>query len=1045
MEKRQFNLLLIVIIIALLISMLCNGCAATKPKPLPANLAHYLKGYKEISYNSKNNPWKSTGIVLDEGDFVQVCVTGEVVFPSARMMTGNKDIDDSSLWLKGRVGKNGKKFKLLKPNHIGYFLAKEIEDEDDFEIGYIFDNKLSYQNELTGNLKIDILVWKKNAPEFVLSGLKELHKLYPENPRIRRLLANQKSIVAFEVLAETDFSRAGKSLKQNIAFREKDEKLHRVELYDLAKDYYRLYLMSKNNNTRKDKKSPSFFREKALETMRLALKERTFLNQLTVDDQEALFFKTFYLEASLGASGPLPMHKSLGFCYVSLAWYYGEIGLFDQSIVYFKKGADISKNEGYKHIESMCIVGLSGSNIQLGKYEEAIRQAHIIIDRYDGLLSKLIDDSIHPLNYAYSSLAYSNVMSGNFKEALVYADKLVELGGGNTSLPGMGWLTKGLVSISQDEPSRIREYYKKALEMFEMSATSLPLFVDLSQLGIAGTYIFEEKPDQALKILEGMNPVAEADWRRQALAAIAYNQMGQESKSLQHMKKGIAIIEKSWRHMGSHGNKMGAMANRSSMYDLIVTFLFEMNQYEEAFNYSEFARGRAFMDTLGNKDLKPKDTTTLAVNSRINGLRKKLIKMKGEVSLSLKNEDVREVSTTSTRDIIETEKTLEQEINRLKETNFEFMSTNMVEPLKIGDVKKMLPHDVSMISYFVSDPRMFGGMLDIDNIISYEPVVYAWVIDKGKVTGIRIPASKERLERMVRSFRAAVMEPGTNRDFILEQAEVVKKDQKEISKELYDLLISPVKNYITNKKVCIIPHNILHYLPFSALYDGSKYLVEDYAIFYSPSATVLKYCFDKSRPDKNRFFGMGNPRLEKVAYDLPFAQKEVEQISNAFTNATAFYRKDASEERFKDLAENEELIHLATHGEYKSETPLLSNLRLSSSGKEDGKLEVHEIFDLDLNPNLVVLSACQTGMGKQSAGDEITGLSRAFIYAGTPSIITTLWSVNDKSTSDLMVSFYENYKNKSKIEALQTAQLEIMKKYPQPFYWAPFCLTGDYK
>jgi len=1044
MEKRQFNPLLIFIIISLLISVLCNGCAAIKPRPLSANLAHYLKDYKKINYNVNNNSWKKTGIVLGEGDFVQVCVTGEIRSPELRASFGNKDLTDSSLWLKGRVGKNGKEFNLLKPNHTGNFLAKDIEDEDDFEIGCLFDNKSSYREFLHGNLKIDILVWKNNAPEFVLAGLEKLHKLYPENPRIRRLLANQRSVVAFEELAETDISRAVKSLKQNIAFREKREKLHRVELYDIAKDYYRLYLISKSNSTRKDKKPPSFFREKALETMRLALKEQTFLNQLTVDDQETLFFKTFYLKTYVAGIMPFPVHKSLGFCYLSLAWYFSEIGLFDQSIAYLKKGSDISKNEGYKHIESVCILGLSGTNIQLGKYEKAIRQARIIIERYDGFLYKSIKDSVNPLNFAYLCLAFGNALSGNLQEALVYADILVEIDASNTIFPSVGWLTKGLASISRNEPLRAREEFKRALEMSEMSVFSLPLFLDLNQIGIAGTYILEEKPEQALTILEGMNPVAEIDWRRQALAAVAYLQLGQEKKSLEHMKKGIGIIEKSWRHMGSQGTKMGAMKERSAMYDLIVAFLFEMNQYEEAFNYSEFARGRVFMDTLGNKDLKTKDKKTLAVNNRINDLRKNLITMKGEVSLSRRNEDVRAVCTTSTRDIIETEKALEQEINRLKETDFEFMSTIMVDPLKISDVKKMIPHDVSMVSYFIPAPSMFGGTIT-GSLLGYETVVYAWVIDKGKVTGIRIPVSKERLERMVRSFRAAVMEPGTNRDFILEHAEVVKKDQKDISKELYDLLISPVKNYITNKRVCIIPHNILHYLPFSALYDGSKYLVEDYAIFYSPSATVLKYCFDKSRPGKNRFFGMGNPKLEKVAYDLPFAQKEVEQISNTFTNATVFYRNDASEERFKDLAKNEELIHLASHGEYKSDTPMLSNLRLSPSGREDGKLEVHEIFDLDLKPNLVVLSACQTGMGKQSAGDEITGLSRAFIYAGTPSIITTLWSVNDKSTSDLMVSFYKNYKNKPKVEALQTAQLEIMKKYPQPFYWAPFSLTGDYK
>lgn len=257
----------------MLISMLCNGCAATKP--LPAKLTHYLKSYNKISYSPKNNPWMRTGIVLDEGDFVQVCVTGEITIEApSGSYSGNRF--DSGIWLKGRIGKNGKKFKLLKPNHTGYFLAKDIKDEDDFEIGYVFDNAMHYQQYYTGNLKVDILVWKKDDPEFVLAGLEELHKLYPKYPRIRRLLANQKSMVAFEVLAETDFSRAVKSLKQNIAFREKDEKLHRVELYDIAKDYYRLYLMLKNNSTRKDKKAHLFSEKKPLKPCTWHSKNKRF-------------------------------------------------------------------------------------------------------------------------------------------------------------------------------------------------------------------------------------------------------------------------------------------------------------------------------------------------------------------------------------------------------------------------------------------------------------------------------------------------------------------------------------------------------------------------------------------------------------------------------------------------------------------------------------------------------------------------------------------------------------------------------------------------
>ena len=177
------------------------------------------------------------------------------------------------------------------------------------------------------------------------------------------------------------------------------------------------------------------------------------------------------------------------------------------------------------------------------------------------------------------------------------------------------------------------------------------------------------------------------------------------------------------------------------------------------------------------------------------------------------------------------------------------------------------------------------------------------------------------------------------------------------------------------------------------------------------------------------------------------------------------------------------ILHFATHAELSKEDPLSSAILLTKAGNEDGRLEVKELFGMNLNASLVVLSGCETGLGKLSSGDELIGLSRAFIYAGTPSVVTSLWNVEDSSTAQLMASFYKNLKTMSKVEALRQAQLAMIRKdgcsdllarrgvggigklgdapsspsqHPisvpsssvstsHPYFWAPFVLVGDGK
>lgn len=152
---------------------------------------------------------------------------------------------------------------------------------------------------------------------------------------------------------------------------------------------------------------------------------------------------------------------------------------------------------------------------------------------------------------------------------------------------------------------------------------------------------------------------------------------------------------------------------------------------------------------------------------------------------------------------------------------------------------------------------------------------------------------------------------------------------------------------------------------------------------------------------------------------------------------------EATEDRFRELAPNYDVLHLACHADLNSAYPLFSALLLAPGQQQDGELDVHEIFTLDLHAYLIVLSGCQTGLGCLTNGDELVGLARAFIYAGTPSILSSLWMVEDESTAYLMQQFYEHLKYTDKAEALRQAQIAAKKKYPDLRSWASFELIGD--
>jgi CHAT domain-containing protein len=210
-----------------------------------------------------------------------------------------------------------------------------------------------------------------------------------------------------------------------------------------------------------------------------------------------------------------------------------------------------------------------------------------------------------------------------------------------------------------------------------------------------------------------------------------------------------------------------------------------------------------------------------------------------------------------------------------------------------------------------------------------------------------------------------------------------------------------------------------------------------------PSASAMKYLLSRKARKRGDILIFGNPDLGDSRYDLAFAEKEALDVAKTKSKSKVFLRKEATVGAFAKYAGSFSYIHLATHGRFDPASPLKSALLLSPEAGSNGMLTADKLYSLELDADLVTLSACETGLSKIASGDDLVGLTRGFLYAGSNSIVASLWKVDDLATSQLMTRFYRELDKTNKREALQTAQLETRKTYAHPYYWASFQLTGS--
>ncbi len=354
---------------------------------------------------------------------------------------------------------------------------------------------------------------------------------------------------------------------------------------------------------------------------------------------------------------------------------------------------------------------------------------------------------------------------------------------------------------------------------------------------------------------------------------------------------------------------------------------------------------------------------------------------------------------------------------KIKKEAPELASLISANSLPFEQITRLIPRRTALCAYHISQDYGF---------------IFTVVDGRANVKKIRV--TRKDLTEKISRFRESIL----------------KKDApatRVLSGELYSLLVRPVEKQLGSGRIIFVPDNALFYLPFSVLHNGRAYLIERYSLAYTPSMGILKFAMAKARSKDGRVLALGNPDLNNPDLALPSAQAEAQKVADRFPGSKVYVGKLATETVVRTTASQFDIIHFATHGEFSVTDPLYSSLRLAADNRNDGRLEAAEIFSLRMSPWLVTLSACRTGLGVVTAGGEIIGLNRAFIYAGAPAVVSSLWSIGDDSTAVLMGKFYNNLKSMPRDAALRAAQVDMIYggQFAEPFYWAAFYLTGDFR
>ncbi|MBD3342362.1 MAG: CHAT domain-containing protein [Candidatus Lokiarchaeota archaeon] len=696
------------------------------------------------------------------------------------------------------------------------------------------------------------------------------------------------------------------------------------------------------------------------------------------------------------------------------------LGDFKRALKHHRQALDIAVQNEDKDSEAICLMNIGRIELETHKLDSAAIHLNKALEICTNNGDK------RGQGIAYANLAYIKAQQNQFENSIALYEKSLSIAReiGNRFGEGETLNELGMLWQKVDEDAKAIEHHQKALSIGENLAA------------------------------------AKIKWEASWGLGSAFHKQGNLEKAKGFYEAAIENIEKTRWQLGLSEFKSSFFADKIEVYQKLVGLCLDLQNSQPienlgllAFHYVERAKARSLLDLLTEAKLKIASDLDPALIKR----QDKIFHTIAKIQTELRNPVISETRRQELLDKVSNEEeALQRAQMDIKKSNSAYWKFHNPELVTLDQIQEnLLDKETVLLEFFIIDQHY-----------------YLWAITKDQHKVIRL-ASRKEIDNLVGSYLRIISHPP--HPGLLPY---------KTGKTLFQELIKPAENFLSLKqKVIIVPEGILNALPFETLIDQMNgmtphYWVESVDIRYAQSSSVLSFLESKSsKPVQSALLAFGNPRFgsadeeyipnrdnsqvsERGIYlergfvfpNLPYTETEVQKIASLFpaNEADVYLGTEVCEDQIKKLnLDNFRFIHFATHGVIDEEKPARSCivLTLDDDPAEDGFLQMQEIFNLKLNADLVVLSACQTGRGKLIGGEGMISLTRGFQYAGANSVIVSLWSVNDQSTVDFMESFYRAIKEGDAFDvALRHAKRKMLQNknraLQHPYYWAPFVLIG---
>lgn len=722
------------------------------------------------------------------------------------------------------------------------------------------------------------------------------------------------------------------------------------------------------------------------------------------------------------------------------------LGRVSEALTAFTAAAQTRADAGLTHLHAETLINLGEAHLAAGNYTtslDALRQAYTLLQTVDAAADEHYvilhqADVYLALNlYPEALAAYREAETAFAAAGMAYYQALA-LWGIGTTLTAQGQVAAALAALTA-AAERFREagndtllagvlleqaalqavtHRTQAVDTAQQALTLLaaqdrPIQQVYAHLRLADLLLPDlERADQHLQTAQTLLtnlPLPHLRYRLYQRLGQVRRLQGRNEEAQEWLEAAVAEIERLRRHVAQETMRISFQHDKVSAYTALLQLHLDRGDAAAAFATAEQARSRALVDRVtGAVATTPQPAAAMrlqALQADLNGLYNTFL------------------SPDPVQDVQQRIRSIEQEINSLPLQTQADSLDPFVGTLSPEDIRHALPTDMTLLVYQIIGDEILA-------FISREHQPITLVRQVSTVTAVY--TQLQRLAVQWERFRI-----GAN--FVQRHQARLLQSAQQVLGDLYEALIRPLRNHLPvspGAQLAIIPYGLLHQVPFHALLDGQRYLLDDFVISYAPSATVLALCQQKptSPVRRSRVTAVADPLIPAVITEAQAVAAHLPGVSIQL-DAQATIANLIATNRSTDI------WHIACHGLFREDNPLFSALRL-----HDGWLNATAILNLELPNALVTLSACESGRTQVWAGDEIIGLTRAFLGAGAATLVVSLWIVQDETTAQLMAHWYaqlQQQRYQQRASALRAAQLALREHHPHPYYWASFILVGQ--